>query len=199
MAIMTRWDAFHDLRGAQDQMNEMYKLLAQVRGQQASQSGPGATSAPAWAPPVTISERTDAYVVTVELPGVKVEDLEIEFQDGLLTIQGERPLTQDSTDEQFHVIERRYGLFRRSITLPLHVQADAINASTEDGVLQVVVPKVEEAKPKRIEVHVVRALAPTTVGAPDSTPTEEEQEASGRGGRVEAMREHGHVNSAFVE
>jgi HSP20 family protein len=198
MAIMTRWDAFHDLRGAQDQMNEMYKLVAQVRGPEASQST-SVPSAPAWAPPVDISERTDAYVLTVELPGVKVEDLEIAFQDGLLTIQGERSLTQDSTDEQFHVLERRYGLFRRSITLPLHVQADAIEASTEDGVLQVVVPKVEEAKPKRIEVHAVRALAPDTVGALDSPPTDEEQEAAGRGGRVDAMREHGHVDSAFVQ
>ncbi|HYZ35603.1 MAG TPA: Hsp20/alpha crystallin family protein [Pseudonocardiaceae bacterium] len=131
----------------------MHKLLAQLRGQQAWQSGTGVTSAPAWAPPVDISERKDAYVVSVELPGVKVEDLEIAFQGGLLTIQGERQLTQDSADEQFHVLERCYGLFRRSITLPLHVQADAIEASTEDGVLQVVIPKVEEAKPRRIEVR----------------------------------------------
>jgi HSP20 family protein len=198
MAIMTRWDAFHDLRGAQDQMNEMSKLVAQLRGQQAAQSDAGATSAPAWAPPVDISERTDAYVLTIELPGVKVEDLQIAFQDGLLTIQGERPLTHDSADEQFHLLERRYGLFRRSITLPLHVQAEAIEASTEDGVLQVVVPKVEEAKPKRIEVHAVRALAPATAGAPGSTPTEGEQEAAGSG-RIGAMREHGHVDSAFVQ
>lgn len=196
MAIMTRWDAFHDLRGAQDQM---YRLLAQAGGQQAPQSGTGAASAPAWAPPVDISERKDAYVLTVELPGVKVEDLEIAFQDGLLTIQGERPLTQDSADEQLHVLERRYGPFRRSITLPLHVQVDAIEASTEDGVLQVVVPKVEEVKPKRIEVHAVRTLAPTTAAAPESTLTDGEQEAGGRGGRVETMREHGHVDSAFVE
>ncbi|MGH3784496.1 MAG: Hsp20/alpha crystallin family protein [Pseudonocardiaceae bacterium] len=193
---MTRWDAFHDLRGAQDQMNEMYKLLAQVRGQQASQFDAGASSAPAWAPPVDISERKDAYVVTVELPGVKVEDLEIAFQDGLLTIQGGRTLTQDSPDEQFHVLERRYGLFRRSITLPLHVKADAIEASTEDGVLQVVVPKVEEVKPKRIEVHAVRTLAPSAAGAPDSTPADVEQE---RGGGVNIMREHGHVDAGFVE
>lgn len=196
MAIMTRWDAFHDPRGAQDQM---YRLLAQARGQEVPPSGTGATSAPAWAPPVDISERTDAYVFTVELPGVKVEDLEIAFQDGLLTIQGERPLTQDSPDEQVHVLERRYGLFRRSITLPPHVKADAIEASTEDGVLRVVVPKVEEAKPKRIEVRVVQVLAPATAGAPEGTPTDVEQEAAGRGGRVEAMREHGHVDAAFVE
>jgi HSP20 family protein len=176
----------------------MHKLLAQLRGQQAWQSGTGVTSAPAWAPPVDISERKDAYVVSVELPGVKVEDLEIAFQGGLLTIQGERQLTQDSADEQFHVLERCYGLFRRSITLPLHVQADAIEASTEDGVLQVV-PKVEEAKPRRIEVRAVRALAPTTLGAPESAPTDEERGAAGRGGGVDAMREHGHLDSAFVE
>ncbi len=199
MAIMTRWDAFHDLRGAQDQMNQMYKLLVQAAGQEASQSGTGATSSPAWAPPVDISERKDAYVLTVELPGVKVENLEIAFQDGLLTIQGERTLTQDSTDEQFHVLERRYGLFRRSITLPLHVQADAIEASTEDGVLQVVVPKVEEAKPKRIEVHAVRALTPTTADEPEGTPADEEQEAASGGGRINAMREHGHVDAGFLE
>jgi HSP20 family protein len=199
MAIMTRWDAFHDLRGAQDQMNEIHKLVAQLRGQQAWQSGAGATSAPAWAPPVDIAERQDAYVVTVELPGVKVEDLEIAFQDGLLTIQGERQPTPDSTGEQFHVLERRYGLFRRSITLPLHVQPDAIEASTEDGVLQVVVPKVEEAKPRRIEVRAVRALAPTTLDAPESAPTDAEQAAASRAGGVDALREHGHVDSTFTE
>jgi HSP20 family protein len=166
MAIMTRWDAFHDLRGTQEQMNQIYKLLSQTRAQDTLQPGGGETTVQAWAPPVDISERKDAYVLTVELPGVKVEDLEIAFQNGLLTIQGERKLTQDSPDEQFHVLERRYGLFRRSITLPLHVQADAIEASAEDGVLQVVVPKVEEAKPKRIEVHAGGTRGPAIVEAP---------------------------------
>ena len=169
MAIMTRWDAFQDLRGSQEQMlNQMYKLLTEARGQDAAESGTGGASAPAWAPPVDISERKDAYAVTVDLPGVKVEDLDISFQDGLLTIQGQRSATRDP-DEQFHVLERRYGLFRRSITLPLHVKADAIQASTEDGVLQVLVPKVEEVKPKRIEVQAVRTSEPTTVDAPEST------------------------------
>lgn len=164
MAITARWDAFQDLRGSHEQMlNQMYRLLAKSPGQEAAESG---TSAPAWAPSVDISERKDAYVVMVELPGVKVEDLDISFQDGLLTIQGERSATKDP-DEQFHVLERRYGLFRRSITLPLHVKADAIQASTEDGVLQVFVPKVEEVKPKRIEVQAVRTSGPTTAGAPE--------------------------------
>jgi HSP20 family protein len=176
MAIMTRWDAFQDLRGSQEQMlNQMYKLLTEARGQDAAEPGTGGASAPAWAPPVDISERKDAYAVTVDLPGVKVESLDISFQDGLLTIQGQRSPSRDP-DEQFHVLERRYGLFRRSITLPLHVKADAIQAaiqaSTEDGVLQVLVPKVEEVKPKqpkRIEVQAVRTSEPTTVDAPKST------------------------------
>jgi HSP20 family protein len=171
---MTRWDAFQDLRGAQDrisQMNQMNQMLAEALGQDFSRSGAGATSTPAWAPAVDISERKDAYVVTVELPGVKVDDLEIAFQDGLLTIQGERHQPQGSSDQQFHVLERRYGLFRRSITLPLHVMADAIEASTEDGVLQVVVPKAEEVKPKRIAVHAVPAGMPVTAGPQASAGT----------------------------
>ena len=100
MAMMTRWDAFHDLRGAQDRMSQMNQMLAEALGQDAAQSGAGATSTPAWAPAVDISERKDAYVVTVELPGVKVDDLEIAFQDGLLTIQGDRHPPQGSPDAE---------------------------------------------------------------------------------------------------
>ena len=105
MAIMTRWDAFQDLRGSQEQMiNQMYKLLAQARSR-GREIRHRRDQCPAWAPPVDISERTDAYVLMVELPGIKVEDLNISFQDGLLTIQGERSATRDP-DEQFHVLER---------------------------------------------------------------------------------------------
>ena len=90
---------------------------------------------------VDISERKDAYLVTVELPGVGTEDVEITFEDGLLTIQGERHFAHDSAGEKVHRIERRYGAFRRSITLPSHVQADKIEASAQDGVLLILVPK----------------------------------------------------------
>ncbi|HET9140386.1 Hsp20/alpha crystallin family protein [Actinophytocola sp.] len=164
---MTRWDAFHDLRGAQEQaIYYLTRMLGQTRGQELQQSGFSGTSAAAWSPAIDISERNDAYVVAVELPGVKLDDLEIAYQDGLLTIQGERDEVQASEDEQTHLVERRYGQFRRSITLPLHVAADAIDATFEDGVLRVVIPKAEEAKPKRIEVHAVAspALAGTSNG-----------------------------------
>jgi HSP20 family protein len=128
----------------------------------------GSDRATAWAPALDISERKDAYLVTVELPGVKLDDLQITLEDGLLTIQGERHFAHDSSDQRFHRVERRYGAFRRSITLPTHVQADAVEATVEDGVLQIMVPKMEEAKPKRIQVRpggqqdAVAGTAPTS-------------------------------------
>jgi len=154
--LRTQWDPFEDLRSAQDEVNPMNhqmmrSLFAQALGQR---QGAAATSTPAaWAPALDISERKDAYLVTVELPGVKLDDLEITLEGGLLTIQGERYFGHDSSEEQFHRVERRYGAFRRSITLPAHVQADAVHATFEDGVLQIMVPKMEEAKPKRIQVR----------------------------------------------
>jgi HSP20 family protein len=90
--------------------------------------------------------------LTVELPGVKAEDVEITFEDGLLTIQGERHPAGDSAAEKVYRAERRYGAFRRLITLPRHVQADAIEASAQDGVLQILVPKAPEVHAKRIQV-----------------------------------------------
>jgi HSP20 family protein len=152
MATMTRWDPFQDLRSAQDEMAQMSPMLAHALGLHAQQASGRATTT-AWAPAVDISERKDAYLVTVELPGLKAEDLDITMEDGLLTIQGERQFTSESSEQQFHRVERRYGAFRRSITLPAHVTAEGIQASVEDGVLQILVPKAEEAKPKRIQVN----------------------------------------------
>ena len=154
MATMTRWDPFQDLRSAQDemaQMGQMSPMLAHALGLHGQPQG--SDRATAWAPALDISERKDAYLVTVELPGVEADDLDITLEDGLLTIQGERHFAHDSSEQQFHRVERRYGAFRRSITLPAQVQADQIEASFENGVLQIVVPKAEEAKPKRIQVR----------------------------------------------
>jgi HSP20 family protein len=143
MTTMMRWDPFQDLRSAQDEMAQMSPMLAHALGLHAQQQG----SATAWAPALDISERKDAYLVTVELPGVEADDFQVTLEDGLLTIQGERHFAHDSSEQHFHRVERRYGAFRRSITLPTHVMADAIEASVDGGVLQIVVPKMEEAKP----------------------------------------------------
>ena len=151
MSLRTQWDPFEDLRSVQDELNQMNPTLAHALGLQGQPQG--SDRATAWAPALDISERKDAYLVTVELPGVKLDDLTITLEDGLLTIQGERQFAEESSEQQFHRVERRYGAFRRAITLPAHVQADAVEATVEDGVLQVVVPKAEEAKPKRIQVR----------------------------------------------
>jgi HSP20 family protein len=162
MATMMRWDPFQDLRDAQEemaqmtQMAQMSPMLAHALGLHAQQ-GNGRAATTAWAPALDISERKDAYLVTVELPGVEPDDLEITLEDGLLTIQGERHFAHDSSEQQFHRVERRYGAFRRSITLPAQVQAEQIEASFDNGVLQIMVPKAEEAKPKRIQVRPGRA------------------------------------------
>ena len=155
MMLRTQWDPFQDLRSTQeertqDQMDSLFAHALGLHGQWQSATG---ASTPAWAPALDITERKDAYLVTVELPGVKLDDLEITLEDGLLTIQGERQFTSESSEQQFHRVERRYGAFRRSITLPAHVMADEVEASMEDGVLRILVPKAEEAKAKRIQVN----------------------------------------------
>jgi HSP20 family protein len=147
---VSRWDPFQDLLAIQDEMNQLFGRAVGQGGQARSQAQ---VAERMWAPALDISERKDAYVVTVEVPGVKAEDLDITLEDGLLTIRGERRFTKETSEQQFHRVERRYGGFRRSITLPSQVQADQIEASFEDGVLEVVVPKAEEAKPKKISVR----------------------------------------------
>jgi HSP20 family protein len=168
MATMTRWDPFQDLRNAQEELGQMSPMLAHALGLHAQQQGAAASGTPAWAPALDISERKDAYLVTVELPGVEPDDLAITLEDGLLTIQGERHSTQDASEQHFHRVERRYGAFRRAITLPAQVQAEQIEATVDNGVLQIVVPKMEEAKPKRIQVRPGSRLG-TVEGTPPAS------------------------------
>lgn len=168
MTVTTGWDLFEDLRAAQDEMMRVNRL----RGHRFGQFGPHydeSVAKAAWAPAVDISERKDAYLVMVELPGVGMDDLEITFEDGLLTIQGERCDVHDSSTEKLHLIERRYGTFRRSITLPSHVTADGIEATAAAGVLQILVPKAAELRAKRIQVHVGRTHDDPAPNAEDRT------------------------------
>jgi HSP20 family protein len=171
MTLMTGWDLFEDLRDAQDELLRMNRMRTQ-RMAQLGQRYNGGASAPAWAPAVDISERKDAYVVAVELPGVGIDDLEITFEDGLMTIQGERHLAHDSSDEKVHRIERRYGTFRRSINLPSHIKADAIEATVQDGVLHILVPKAEEVQAKRIRVRVGSEYPALIAGTAEETRTD---------------------------
>jgi HSP20 family protein len=114
----------------------------------------------AWQPAVDISERADAYRVTVEIPGIKAGEVEITVADGLLTIQGERHAAREAAGEKIHRSERGYGVFRRSITLPSsNVEADKTEASVRDGVLEIVVPKAAQAQGTLIRVRVSQGAA----------------------------------------
>jgi HSP20 family protein len=173
MDTMTRWGPFQDLRNAQDEMAQMSPMLAHALGLHAQQQHSGRPTA--WAPAMDISERKDAYLVTVELPGIDAEDLDITMEDGLLTIQGERHFAHDSSEQHFHRVERRYGAFRRSITLPAQVKAEGIQATVDNGALQILVPKMEQAKPKQIQVRPGRTDLPAAssegTSSQDTTPS----------------------------
>lgn len=107
-----------------------------------------------WLPAVDIAEDADRIVVTAEIPGMKQEDIDINFNGGILTIRGDRELEKEKNERSYHRLERAYGSFARSFTLPRTVDTDRITASYRDGVLEIVVPKKEEAKPKQIKIGI---------------------------------------------
>ncbi len=107
-----------------------------------------------WMPAVDVVEENDAYVVKVELPGVNKEDVKITLESNILTIRGEKKAESEVKEKNYHRSERSYGTFQRSFTLPTTVKHDKIDAMYKDGILTVSLPKVEESKPKQIEVKV---------------------------------------------
>jgi len=107
-----------------------------------------------WSPAVDIREREDAYLVEVELPGLTKDDVKITMENNILTIQGEKKHEKEEKRGDYHRTERVYGSFQRSFTLPSSVKNDKIEAQYKNGILTVSLPKVEEAKPKAIEVKV---------------------------------------------
>jgi HSP20 family protein len=109
-----------------------------------------------WIPPVDISEEGDRLMVRAEVPGVKKDDIQIEFNEGVLTLRGERKFEKTSDEPNFHRVERTYGTFTRSFSLPRTVDAEKIAARYEDGVLEISIPKREEAKPRQIRIDVAK-------------------------------------------
>ena len=105
-----------------------------------------------WSPAFDVSETENEIVVKAELPGMDVKDIDIALTDGLLTIKGERKMEKEDKEENYHRIERQFGSFSRSLYLGTKVRTDGIEASYKDGILTVTLPKVEESKPKKIEV-----------------------------------------------
>jgi HSP20 family protein len=116
-----------------------------------------------WVPPMDLVEAGDHFVLKADLPGLKDEDVKIEVQDDTLTISGERKAEHEASEGGWYRIERSFGSFSRSLTLPEHVDASAISASFNEGVLEVRIPKPEERKPQRIEIAANGGSQPAAV------------------------------------
>jgi len=147
---VSRWDPFKELE-------EFQKRLAPILGR-GSPVGDGgereAMTVSQWAPMVDISEDAKEYLIKAEIPEVKREDLKVSVENGVLSISGERRLEKEEKDKKYHRIERSYGSFVRSFTLPDGTDAAGVAAEFKDGVLQVRLPKSEKAKPKSVDVKV---------------------------------------------
>ena len=142
---MRRWDPFGELSSIQNELNRLFGRTFGVEGGDEMRAA-------AWMPPVDVAETQNRFVITAELPGMRPEDVDISVENSVLRIQGERRFYQERNEEDFHRIERRFGSFARSITLPSTADPEGIRASFDAGVLTIEVPKKEEAKPKKIEV-----------------------------------------------
>jgi HSP20 family protein len=105
-----------------------------------------------WLPPVDIRETEEAYLVTAELPGLTKKDVDVTVENSILTLSGERRWEKSSESETYHRMERAFGRFSRSFTLPHQVEADKVKANFKDGLLTVSIPKAEQAKPRRIAI-----------------------------------------------
>lgn len=149
MAIVRWLDPFRDLSVIQDRMNQIFEdALARSRGRdEALRTG-------MWTPAVDIYENNDFVVVKAELPGVEKDRISVEVKEGILTLRGERGFDKELKKESYHRIERSYGSFQRSFSLPVSVDQEKVTARFRDGVLEVQLPKKEQEKPKQIEVDV---------------------------------------------
>lgn len=107
-----------------------------------------------WSPFTDIAEDDNQYTLKLELPGIKKGDVKISYNNGALTVSGERKEEKEETNKKYHRIERAYGNYYRSFTLPSKIKEDNISAEFSDGILTIEVPKAEEAKPREIEINV---------------------------------------------
>lgn len=143
---LIRWEPFAGMDDAFNRLLGPAARLALAENRASSRSE--------WAPSVDISETAGEYLIRAELPAVKKEDLQITFDDGMLTVRGERRHNVDDKSEKFHRVESFYGKFSRSFTLPESVDSAAIKADSMDGVVTIHVPKTKTEAKKAIEIKV---------------------------------------------
>jgi HSP20 family protein len=143
---LRRWDPFREMERLTERMERLFEeFFPTLRREEEREF--------IWAPAVDVYENDKAYVVEVDLPGLRKEDVRVTVQDGVLTIQGERRLTREDKESGYHRQERFYGKFLRSFTLPEMVDVDRISAEFKDGVLRLTLPKRESTAGRVIEVR----------------------------------------------
>jgi len=144
---LTKWDPFEELREIQNAINRVFDdtLLRKPRRRRSGELT-------LWEPPIDIIETKDGYKITAELPGIDKNDVDISVSGNTLTIKAEKKQEKVEEGENYYLSERAYGLFQRQITIPEGVETDKIKASFKNGVLEITLPKGEEAKPKKIKI-----------------------------------------------
>lgn len=148
MALI-RWDPFQEMSALQERMNRLFsdvRAQAPVRGEEIVQG--------AWIPAVDIFETNEAIVLKAELPGKTAQDISVEVKDNTLTLKGEKKFEKEVKEENYHRVERSYGSFQRAFTLPGTIHQEKVKAKFKDGILEITLPKVEEAKPKQVKVEI---------------------------------------------
>ena len=154
MSRLVRWDPFREMVSVRNQMDELVgDILREPNGWQGNGEGGFRRLA------LDVYEDDNGYSVTASMPGIDPDALDISFSENTLTIQGETQAQEVDENAKWHVRERHFGRYVRSITLPAAVNADDIGAAYEDGVLTLAVPKAEEVKPRRIAVQVAGSRA----------------------------------------
>jgi HSP20 family protein len=157
MALI-RWQPAGELNTIQNEMNRLFDTLFDVPVR-----GNGIAASPRWIPPMDLVETADEFVLRADLPGLAENDVNIEVEENVLTISGERKAEHEHRSEGYYRVERAAGAFSRSLTLPEGIDPDSVRASFERGVLEVRIPKPEERKPRRVSI---------AVGSGDQTPIE---------------------------
>jgi len=152
MAIV-RWEPLREFSTLQNEMNRLFNTVFD-----APTPGTGGATLRRWMPAMDLVEADDQFVLRADLPGLSEDDVKIEFEDRTLTVSGERKAEHESKAEGFHRVERAFGSFSRSLTLPDGVDPEAVTATFDRGVLEVRIPKPEARKPRRIEIGTQKTI-----------------------------------------
>jgi HSP20 family protein len=139
---------FREMERMRDEMDRLWDSFFEGR------SAKRRAAANEWLPALDVSETKNDFVVKAEMPGLDPKDLDISLTNGVLTIKGEKKQEKEEKEENYHLLERSYGSFTRSVRLPAEVQGDKISASFKNGVLKVILPKSEDTKSKEIKIKV---------------------------------------------